>query len=151
VPRTTAPLRVPEVTPPPWTVSHLASDAALDGVVRPSGNGEQPGGGTGDLFVAVVHTADNVRLVAASSSREELVRQLAEHVRRCAPDELWAEDAAHVCALVSGGDLQAAITQYFAAVGQRWDKEWLVTAKVRASGLAVGAPAEKGVGAGRRR
>src|SRR5215207_1395844 len=122
VPRTVAPLPMPEVIVRPWTVPvpFQGVDAALDEVVRPTGNGEPPGGGPGDLFVAVVHTADTVRLVAASSSRAELVRQLAEHVWRCGPDELWAEDAARVQALVAGGELEAAIAHYFATVGQRW-------------------------------
>jgi hypothetical protein len=30
------------------------------------------------------------------------------------------------------GDLDAAITHYFATVGRRWDEEWLVTAAITA-------------------
>jgi len=117
-----------EITVPNRTVPPSSVVAALDDVVRHRGDGGQPGGRLGDLLVAVVHTADAVRLVATAASRGELVRRLAGHVRRCGPDELWAGDWARARALLGGGELEAAVAHYFAKVGQRWDKEWLVTA-----------------------
>jgi len=136
VPRTDAPLPPPAAAPRRSTAPPSNVVAALDEVVRLPRDGKQPGGGPGDLLVAVVHTVDTVRLVVASTCREELVRRLAGHAWRCGPDELWAEDAARVHALVADGELEAAIGHYFATVGRRWDKEWLVTAKVGAGALA---------------
>ena len=94
--------------------------------------------GRGELLVAVVHTPDRVRLVAVSSDREELVRELADYVRRRGPNELWPDDAARLGALLDGGDAEAAIAHYFATVGQRWDAEWLVITSVGGRPLAGG-------------
>jgi len=87
-------------------------------------------------LIAVVHTTDRVRFTAASSGRDDLVRQLAGYVRRRAADELWADDEARVRSLLVAGKREAAITHYFATVGQRWDKEWLVTSNLEIGALA---------------
>jgi len=80
-----------------------------------------------ELFVAVVHAADGVRLVAAAESRAELVRRLAEYVRRRAVHVLRAQHARHVRELLARGELEGAVEVYFGLVGERWDDEWLVT------------------------
>ena len=80
-----------------------------------------------ELFVAVVHAADGVRLVVAAESRPELVRRLAEYVRRRAVHVLRAAHARHVRELLARGELEGAVEVYFGLVGERWYEEWLVT------------------------
>lgn len=82
--------------------------------------------------IAVVHTADEIRFSVTSNGREQLVALLAEYVAGHAADRLWPRDAERVRSLLACGEQDAAIASYFAAVGQRWDKEWLVTTVVRA-------------------
>ena len=83
------------------------------------------------LYVAIVHTPETVQLVAASSDYEVIVRRLARYVRRRAPVALWDADAAVVRHLLTCNERQAAIDEYFAAVGQRWDVERLVITRTR--------------------
>lgn len=111
-------------------------EAALDAVARAPDREGAPG----ELFVAVVHSADSIRFVAAATSREALVRQLAAHVWRSGQDELWADDAARVRALLARGEAEAAVEHYFATVGERWDAEWLVTARVGRAAVEERAP-----------
>lgn len=116
----------------------------------------RPEAAEGALFVAVVHAADGVRLVAAGASRPELVRQIAEYVRGRAAHVLRADHARHVRVLLARGELEAAVEVYFGLVGERWDEEWLVTAALRADGCPgaaalVGAVAAAGDGSARRR
>jgi hypothetical protein len=80
------------------------------------------------VMMAVVHTRDRVRFTAFASRRDELIERIARYVRESAADVLWADDAASVRDFLAAGDLDAAITHYFATVGRRWDEEWLVTA-----------------------
>ena len=82
------------------------------------------------LFVAVVVAWDRVRFTAAAASRPQLLQDVARYVRRHADDQLWPADARDVRALLEAGRLEAAIGRYFALVGARWDKEWLVMADV---------------------
>ena len=81
-----------------------------------------------EVMMAVVHTRDRVRFTAFASRRDELIERIAGYVRESAADVLWADDAASVQGFLAAGDLDAAITHYFATVGRRWDEEWLVTA-----------------------
>ena len=83
-----------------------------------------------DVFIAVVHAEDGVRFTAAAGSRAEVVRRLTDYVRRHAAHALYAEHVRHVRALLARGELEGAVEVYFGLVGQRWDKEWLVTAAV---------------------
>ena len=93
-----------------------------------------------EVFVAVVHAADGLRLQAVAESRAELVRRLAEYVRRRAAHVLRAEHARHVCGLLARDELEAAVEVYFGLVGECWDEEWLVTAALeRDSWWDVGA------------
>jgi hypothetical protein len=90
-----------------------------------------PAGRAGaELFLAVVHARDGIRLAAVADSRRQLVSRLAEYVRRRAVHVLRAEHARHVRALLARGELEAAVEVYFRLVGERWDEEWLVTAAV---------------------
>jgi hypothetical protein len=111
--------------------------AALDDVVPEPGDAGRPNGGPGALFIAVVHAIDTVHFVAASTTRGELLRQLADYTWRRGQHALWADDVARLRALLADGASEAAIAHYFAAVGQRWDAEWLVTARVGAGTLVV--------------
>ena len=85
-----------------------------------------------EVMMAVVHTRDRVRFMAFASRRDELIERIACYVRESAADVLWAHDAASVRDFLDAGDLDAAITHYFATVGRRWDEEWLVTAAITA-------------------
>jgi hypothetical protein len=90
-------------------------------------------------FCAVVHGVDAIRFGATARSRDELTSRLADYVAERLDDQLWAGDAACVRALLADGQREAAIAAYFAAVGQRWDEEWLVTTVVDArAGAARG-------------
>ena len=81
-----------------------------------------------ELFVAVVHARDGIRLAAVADSRAQLVSRLAGYVRRRAVHVLRAEHARHVRALLARAELEAAVEVYFRLVGERWDEEWLVSA-----------------------
>jgi hypothetical protein len=79
------------------------------------------------LFVAIVHKPESVELIALSPEREAVLGRLARYVCERAAHTLWAKDAARVEALLASNEQQAAVDHYFANVGQRWDREWLVT------------------------
>ena len=82
------------------------------------------------VFVAVVHAVDGVRFTAAAPSRRELVHRVAEYVQRWGGYVLRPDHARHLRGLLARGEWEAAVELYFAVVGKRWDKEWLVTAAV---------------------
>jgi hypothetical protein len=84
-----------------------------------------------EVFVAVVHTADGLRLMAVAESRAELVRRLADYVRRRSAHVLRTEHARHVRGLLARGELEAAVEVYFGLVGENGDEEWLVTAALK--------------------
>lgn len=84
-----------------------------------------PSAQAGQLLVAVVHSARDVRFVTACSDVEALLRRLAAYVRERAPDTLWPDEARMVRALLEAGKLVRAIERYLDAVGDRWDAEWL--------------------------
>ena len=79
------------------------------------------------LFVAIVHRPETVELIAVSSHQDAVLCRLAQYVYERAAHTLWERDAVRVETLLASDDKQAAIDHYFATVGQRWDKEWLVT------------------------
>jgi hypothetical protein len=82
------------------------------------------------LFLAVVHADDGVRFMTVASSRRDLVHQVAEYVRKWGGYVLRPDHARHLRSLLLRGEAEAAVELYFALVGKRWDKEWLVTAVV---------------------
>jgi hypothetical protein len=83
-------------------------------------------------YVAIVHTADGVRFQAAATSRRELVQRIAEYVQRWGGYVLRPDHARHLRSLLLRGESEAAVELYFAVVGKRWDKEWLITTVVAA-------------------
>jgi hypothetical protein len=84
------------------------------------------------LFLAVVHADDGVRFMTVASSRRDLVHRVAEYVRKWGGYLLRPDHARHLRSLLLRGESEAAVELYFALVGKRWDKEWLVTAVVSA-------------------
>jgi hypothetical protein len=82
------------------------------------------------LFVAIVHADDGVRFTATADSRRALVHRVAEYVHQWGGYMLHPEHARHLRSLLVRGESEAAVELYFALVGKRWDKEWLVTAVV---------------------
>ena len=82
------------------------------------------------LYVAVVHADDGVRFMTAANSRRDLVLRVAEYVREWGGYLLRPDHARHLRSLLARGESEAAVELYFALVGKRWDKEWLVTAVV---------------------
>lgn len=103
---------------------------------RAARTGPAPAASSGTVLVAVVHAADGVRLAVAAASRAELVRRLAEYVRRRGRYVLLPDHARHLGSLLARGELEAAVEAYFGRVGQRWGEEWLVTAAVPTDGRA---------------
>ena len=83
------------------------------------------------LYVALVQASDGVRLSTVTSTRAELVRQLADYVRERSAMALWEADSRRVQLLLHEGRLARAIREYFERVGNRWDEEWLVTTRIR--------------------
>lgn len=77
------------------------------------------------LYLAVIHAADGVRLLAVAEDRAALTEQVAAYVRENASINLWPRDAAEVHALLRRGDAATAIQRYFDTCGTRWDQEWL--------------------------
>src|SRR5690349_16616567 len=86
------------------------------------------------LYIAVVHAADGVRFSAVAESRYELVLRIAEYVRQWGGYLLRPDHARHLRGLLARGEWEAAIELYFALVGKRWDKEWLVTSVTATNG-----------------
>ena len=82
------------------------------------------------LFLAVVHADDGVRFMTVASSRRDLVHRVAEYVRKWGGYLLRPDHARHLRSLLLRGESEAAVELYFALVGKRLDKEWLVTAVV---------------------
>ena len=85
-----------------------------------------------NLYVAVVHAVDGVRFTASAPSRRELVHRVAEYVQRWGGYVLRPDHARHLRSLLARGESEAAVELYFALVGKRWDKEWLITAAIDA-------------------
>jgi hypothetical protein len=84
-------------------------------------------GDTDALHVAVVHASDGVRHVAVSTTRDSLIRNLAEYVKRKAFEQLLPCHAVRVDEALRDADPERAIALYFAQVGARWDQEFLHT------------------------
>ena len=58
------------------------------------------------------------------------MHRIAEYVQRWGGYVLRPDHARHLRGLLARGESEAAVELYFALVGKRWDKEWLVTAVV---------------------
>jgi hypothetical protein len=85
-----------------------------------------PASGCRDRWcVALVWATDGLRFLTMGPSRASILPALSMYVREQAHLKLWPEDALRVDQLMAGGALDVAIDLYFAAVGERWDEEWL--------------------------
>jgi len=82
-------------------------------------------------FVAIVHTPDAVNFTTTAGTRAALIERIAEYVAGAAEDRLTSQGAKQVRGLLANGHPERAIERYFRLVGERWDKEWLVTAAIR--------------------
>jgi hypothetical protein len=76
-------------------------------------------------LTAVVHDAHGVRFVAEAHCARELESRVVDYIRARCDYVLWPRAAANVRELIQRDRKYAAITAYFANVGQRWDSEWL--------------------------
>lgn len=77
------------------------------------------------IHIAVVCTATEVRMLTGAPSRADLERRLVTYVRKNATQFLWPVDSAQVLRLLEEGRPNEAISLYFSAVGDRWDREFL--------------------------
>lgn len=93
--------------------------------------------GSGVLEVAVVSGPRTVRFIAAARDRAVLEERLADYVAGNANIQLFPQDAKRVHDLLAARDYAAAVELYFAAVGRRWDPEWLLlhTVQVEEAGV----------------
>jgi len=82
------------------------------------------------MHVATVLCAGEVRLLTAAISRQDLDRNLADHVRKSARHQLLPQAADKVYRLLESNRFDRAIEIYFASVGERWDEERLVINEV---------------------
>lgn len=81
-------------------------------------------------FVAVVWAVDGPRFAAVATTEEDCLAQIVRYVAKQAPWQLWPASARRVAALLADGDQTGAVTEYFGHVGERWDGEWLTTARL---------------------
>ena len=81
-------------------------------------------------LVSVVWASDGPRFAAVAATEEGCLAQIARYVTEQAQRQLWPPSADRVAALLAAGDLAAAVTEYFGHVGERWDPEWLTTARL---------------------
>jgi hypothetical protein len=78
-------------------------------------------------LVAVVQASDGVRFVAGGNTADEVAALLVDYISRRAAHVLWPLTASRVAELIDAGNVNAAIAEYFANVGSRWDEEQLHT------------------------
>jgi hypothetical protein len=81
-------------------------------------------------FVSVVWATDGPRFAAVAATEEDCLAQIARYVIEQAQWQLWPPSAARVATLLAAGDQAGAVTEYFGHVGERWDAEWLTTARL---------------------
>jgi len=82
------------------------------------------------VFVSVVWAMDGPRFVAVATTEEAGLTQIAGYVAEQAQWQLWAPAVRRVHALLDIGDRVGAVTEYFRHVGERWEAEWLTTARL---------------------
>ena len=80
------------------------------------------------LYVSIVCATDGARFASVAASEHECLARVASYVAEQATLQLWPPSALRVHALLAAGDTAAAVAEYFRQEGQRWDREWLVTA-----------------------
>ena len=82
------------------------------------------------VFVSVIWAIDGPRFAAVASTESDCLAQIARYVAEQAQRQLWPPSAGRVAALLATGDQAGAVTEYFRHVGERWDPEWLSTARL---------------------
>jgi len=82
------------------------------------------------VFVAVIWAIDGPRFAAVASTEDDCLAQIARYVAEQAQRQLWPSSAGGVAALLAKCDHAGAVTEYFRHVGERWDLEWLATARL---------------------
>lgn len=92
-----------------------------------------------EIHVAVVHTRDEVVYLAASPTRDLVVREVAGYVAAHASRHLWEDDARRVASSLAADDVAAAVETYFGALCDpgrrvRWVHERLVLRALPVSG-----------------
>ena len=88
------------------------------------------GRGHATTFVSIVWAVDGPRFAAVAATEEDCLAQIARYVANQAPWQLWPPSARRVAKLLAAGDQAGAATEYFGHVGERWDEEWLTTARL---------------------
>lgn len=82
------------------------------------------------LCVSIVCAIDGARFVAVAATEQDCLVQVASYVAEHASLQLWSSSARRVHDLLGAGDLAAAVADYFQHAGERWEAEWLVTARL---------------------
>ena len=82
------------------------------------------------IFVSVVWAIDGPRFVAVARTEEDGLTQIAGYIAEQAQWQLWPLAVRRVTALLESGDPAGAVTEYFRHVGDRWEAEWLTTARL---------------------
>ena len=82
------------------------------------------------VFMAVIWAIDGPRFAAVASTEDDCLAQIARYVAEQAQRQLWPSSAGGVAALLAKCDHAGAVTEYFRHVGERWDLEWLATARL---------------------
>lgn len=85
------------------------------------------------LYMSIVCAIDGARFATVAASPEECLSQVATYVAEQAGRQLRPPSALRVHDLLSVGDAAAAVLEYFRHSGERWDREWLVTASLSAN------------------
>ncbi len=82
------------------------------------------------VFVSVVWAIDGPRFVAVATTEEDGLTQIARYVAEQAQWQLWPPAVRRVTALLESGNRAGAVKEYFRHVGERWEAEWLTTARL---------------------
>ena len=100
-----------------------------------SGHDTSPDTAEPILFIAVVHSTDGICFRAVARTRRELLFRIADYVDYWSGYLLHPKHGRQLRALLARGETEAAVELYFGLVGERWEKEWLVTAVVPTTNL----------------
>lgn len=103
------------------------SSSQLD---RPAPKGCVPGHENATVFVSVVWAIDGPRFVAVAATEQDCLARIARYVAEQAHWQLRPPSADRVATLLAAGDQAGAVAEYFRHVGDRWDAEWLTTARL---------------------
>jgi hypothetical protein len=92
--------------------------------------GRSVAGPSAAMYVSIVCAADGARFATVAASEQECLAQVASYVAEQAARQLWPPSGQRVRDLLAAGDTGAAVAEYFRHAGERWDREWLVTASL---------------------